>query len=88
VRTKSEIHLLATISEPVSNKKSHYSRPNIDIGFEDFKTMLDVVTHRGADVGLHSTGWNREWREFLNTSPNRKEVFDFAKEMVTRYAID
>ena len=50
--------------------------------------MLDVVTHRGADVGLHSTGWNREWREFLNTSPNRKEVFDFAKEMVTRYAID
>ena len=67
--------------------KAYWSRPDINIDIEDFIIALDVVTHRGADVGIHP-GWNLEWREFLGTSPNRKQIFDFAKDMVTRYAID
>lgn len=78
--------MLSIANKVDSPNKCSSSRSGIDI--KDFKIAIDVVTHRGADVGLHSTGWNREWREFLNTSPNRKQIFDFAKDMVTRYAID
>ena len=67
--------------------KSFWTRPDIDIDIEDFKIAIDVVTHRGADVGLHPD-WNKDWRAFIARNPSRKEVFDFAKEMVTRYAID
>lgn len=86
MRRKSEIHLLSIANKVDSPNKCSSSRSGIDI--KDFKLAIDVVTHRGADVGLHSTGWNTDWRAFIARIPSHKEVFDFAKEMVNRYAID
>ncbi len=91
-----EHHLLPDADE----FKDYWSRPEININIDDFKIALDMTTHRGKDVGVHSSAWktseglaidwNSRWSLFFEANENasRANVLNFAKSLIKEFAID
>ncbi len=88
-----EHHLLPDANE----FKQIFHSPHLGIDIEDFKVAIDAVTHRAAEVGLHSAAyreafgkdWNDHWREFLRNEGNhtRPKIFAFANKLVKKFGL-